>query len=122
MFTKHNDLAIGDYYNLMMDNIDEVTDKRLMVLGEIEKDKIIVAKAYYKKVKDKSSQVGDLVWKIILPLIVGKWSPSWKDPYKITQAIAGNVYMLQTLQGVDLPKALNGCFLKQYHPSMWQDV
>jgi hypothetical protein len=27
-------------------------------------------------------------------------------------------YMLQTLQGDDLPKALNGCFLKQYHPSM----
>jgi hypothetical protein len=29
----------------MMDNIDEVTDKRLVVLGEIEKDKIMVAKA-----------------------------------------------------------------------------
>jgi hypothetical protein len=51
MFDKHNDLPIGDYYNLMIDNIDEVTDKSLMVLGEIEKDKIIVAKTYYKKVK-----------------------------------------------------------------------
>jgi hypothetical protein len=30
----------------MMDNIDEVTDKRLMALREIEKDKITVAKAY----------------------------------------------------------------------------
>jgi hypothetical protein len=30
--------------------------------------------------------------------------------------------MLQTLQGEDLPKALNGHFLKQYHPSMWQDA
>jgi hypothetical protein len=26
--------------------------------------------------------------------------------------------MLQTLQGEDLPKALNGRFLKQYHPSV----
>jgi hypothetical protein len=43
-------------------------------------------------------------------------------PYKITQVISGNVYMLQTLQGEDLPKTLNGCFLKQYHPSMWQDA
>jgi hypothetical protein len=62
------------------------------------------------------------VWKTILPLIVSKWSPSWEDPYRITQVIVSNAYMLQTLQGVDLPKALNGRFLKQYHPNMWQDV
>jgi hypothetical protein len=45
----------------MMDNIDEVTNKRVIALGEIEKDKIMVAKAYNKKVKAKSFQVGDLV-------------------------------------------------------------
>jgi hypothetical protein len=38
----------------MMDNIDEVTDKRLQALTEIEKDKIWVARAYNKKVKFKS--------------------------------------------------------------------
>jgi hypothetical protein len=27
---RQNDLAVGDYYNLMMDNIDEVTDKSLL--------------------------------------------------------------------------------------------
>jgi hypothetical protein len=39
---------------LMMDNIDEVTDKRLQALKKIEKDKIQVARAYNKKVKLKS--------------------------------------------------------------------
>ena len=63
-----NDLTVGDYYNSMIDNVDEVTDKRATTLGEIEKDKIMVAKAYNKKVKAKSFQVGDLVWKTILPL------------------------------------------------------
>jgi hypothetical protein len=53
-FTRHNDLTIGDYHNSMMDNIDEVTDKRVIALGEIEKDKIMVARAYNKKVKAKS--------------------------------------------------------------------
>jgi hypothetical protein len=52
----------------MMDNIDEVADKRVTALGEIQKDKIIVAKAYNKKVKAKSFQVGDMVWKTVLPL------------------------------------------------------
>jgi hypothetical protein len=38
----------------MIDNIDEVIDKRMIALGEIEKDKIMVDKAYNKKVKAKS--------------------------------------------------------------------
>jgi hypothetical protein len=33
-FARRNDLTIGDYYNLMVDNIDEVTDKSLVALGE----------------------------------------------------------------------------------------
>ena len=78
---KQNDLSIVDYDNSMMDNIDEVTDKRMKTLKEIEKDKLQVARAYNKKVKDKSFQIGDLVWKTILPLGMksnkfGKWSPS----------------------------------------------
>ena len=51
---KQNDLSAVDYYNSMMDNIDEVTDKHMKTLKEIEKDKVRVARAYNKKVKDKS--------------------------------------------------------------------
>jgi hypothetical protein len=98
-FAKQNDLTVGDYYNLMIDNIDEVTDKRVTSLREIEKDKIMVAKAYNKKVKAKSFQVGDLVWKTILPLRskdqkFGKWSLSWECPYKVIHVMSGNAYLL----------------------------
>jgi hypothetical protein len=41
-FARQNDLTISDYHDLMMDNINEVTNKRLMTLKEIEKDKLIV--------------------------------------------------------------------------------
>ena len=80
-FARQNDLTFGDYHNLMIDNIDEVINKRLVALGEIEKEKIMVAKAYHKNVKDKSFQVGDPVRKTVLPLKsrdrkFGKWSPS----------------------------------------------
>jgi hypothetical protein len=47
---KQNELSTVDYHDLMMDNIDEVTDKRLQAFKEIEKDKIRVARAYNKKV------------------------------------------------------------------------
>jgi hypothetical protein len=88
-FARQNGITVGDYFNSMMDNIDEVTDKRVTILGEMEKDKIMVAKSYNKKLKSKSFQVGDLVWKTVLPLRskdrkFGKWSSSWKGPYKVT--------------------------------------
>ena len=78
----------------MMDNIDEVTDKRMKALKEVEKDKLRVARAYNKKVKDKSFQIGDLVWKTILPLGMksnkfGKWSPSGRVHIKLLKLSSG---------------------------------
>jgi hypothetical protein len=124
---KQNDLNIDTYYALMMDNIDEVTEKRLEALEEIKKNKRRVARAYNKKVKGKSFELGDLVWKTILPIgsksnKFGKWSPSWEGPYKIVRVCSGNSYMVETLQGQYLPKALNGRYLKKFYPSVWQDA
>jgi hypothetical protein len=52
--SKQNNPSAVVYHDLMMDNINEVTDVRLKALKEIEKDKARVAKAYNKKVKSKS--------------------------------------------------------------------
>jgi hypothetical protein len=52
----------------MLDRLDEVSDERVKALGEIKRDKLRVAKAYSKRVKEKLFQVGDLVWKMILPI------------------------------------------------------
>ena len=53
-FAKQNDLSIVNYHDLIMDNIDEVSDKRLQALREIEKDKLRVVRGYNKKVRAKS--------------------------------------------------------------------
>jgi len=100
------------YHDLMMDNIDEVANVRLKALKEIEKDKARVAKAYNKKVKRKLFQVGELVWKTILPIgsksnKFSKWSSNWKGPYKVIKVIFGNSYLLETLQGERLNRAFN---------------
>jgi hypothetical protein len=42
---KQNDLDVVVYHNLMMDNIDEITDKRMGYLKKIEKDNARVARA-----------------------------------------------------------------------------
>jgi hypothetical protein len=65
---KQNNLDAIVFHNLMMDNIGEVTDKRMRALKEIEKDKARVARPYNKKVRPKSFHVSEFVWKTILPL------------------------------------------------------
>jgi hypothetical protein len=75
---------------------------------------------------EKSFQVGDLVWKMILPLgtrsgKLDKWSPSWEGPFRVIHAMPSNAYIMEDLEGHSLSKALNGKYLKRYYPSMWQD-
>jgi hypothetical protein len=60
-------LSDVDYNNVMLDWLDETLDERIKTLGEIKRDKLIVARTYNKRVKEKSFQVGNLVWKTILP-------------------------------------------------------
>jgi hypothetical protein len=77
----------NEYAKGMMERIDNVPESRLRSLQEIEKEKLRVAKVYNRKVREKSFQIEELVWKMILWLRsrdrkFGKWSPSWKRPFQ----------------------------------------
>jgi hypothetical protein len=54
-------LSAVDYHNLMLDRLDGVSDERIKVLGEIERDKLRVARAYNNRVKEILFQIGGLV-------------------------------------------------------------
>jgi hypothetical protein len=119
-------LSAKEYNELIMDKIDDAPKSRFKALEEIEKDKVKIAKAYNKRVMEKSFQVGDLVWKMILSLDTrsgkfGKWSPSWEGLFRVIRVVPSNAYFVENLEGHLLPKALNGKYLKRYYPSMWQD-
>jgi hypothetical protein len=66
--TQQGSLSTKEYHKLMMDKIDDVHESRFKALEEIEKEKIKIAKAYNKRAVEKIFQIGDLVWKTILPL------------------------------------------------------
>jgi hypothetical protein len=107
-----------------MDKIDDLHESQFKALEEIEKEKI--AKAYNKHVIEKSFQVRDLVWEMILTLGTqsgkfGKWSSSWEGPFRVIRVESGITYFMEDLEGHTLPKAINGKYLKCYYPSMWQD-
>jgi hypothetical protein len=124
--TGHGSLSAKEYHELMMDMIYDVPESWFKALEEIEKEKIKIAKAYNKRVVEKSFQVRDLVWKMILPLGTrsdkfGKWSPSWEGPFRVIWVVPGNAYFVEDFEWHSLPKAFNGKYLKHYYPSMWQD-
>jgi hypothetical protein len=111
----------------MIDRLDKALDERIKALGEIKRDKLRLVRAYNKIVKEKSFQVGDIIWKTILPIgfknnKFRKWSPNWEGLYRIEKVIAMNSYMVQRMQGISLLRALNGKYLKRYYPSVWQDT
>jgi hypothetical protein len=96
-------------------------------LGETERDKLRVVRAYTKRVKEIFFQVRDLIWKMILPIgsksnKFGKWSPNCEGPYRIEKVISENSYMVQSVQGTSLPRVLNKKYLKKYYPSVWRDT
>jgi hypothetical protein len=120
------DLIAEEYAAMMNDNVKDLIELRLWSLEKIKENKAKVARAYNKKVKLKEFQVGDLVWEAVLPLetkdaAYEKWSPNWHGPYRIDQVLPGNAYMLEKLDGVKFPVAVNGQHLKKYFPSMWHD-
>jgi hypothetical protein len=122
-----DNLSATKYIEGTMDTIDVVPEGRLKALQEIEKEKMWVAKAYNKRVKLKSFQIGELVWKMILSLGTwdnrfGKWSPSWEGPMKVVKIIPVNMYLLETLERQQFAKAINGKYLKGYYPSIWQEA
>jgi hypothetical protein len=121
-----NDLTVEQYATLMNDNVKDLTELRLWSLEKIRENKAKVAHAYNKKIKLKVFQVGDLVWEAVLPsgtkdAAYGKWSLNWHGPYRIDQVLPGNAYMLEELDGVKFPVAVNGQHLKMYFLSMWDD-
>jgi hypothetical protein len=96
---RQNELSVVNYHNLMLDRLDEVSDERFKALGEIERGKLRVVKAYNKRVKENHFRSGDLVWKTILPIgsrssKFMKWSPNWEGPYKIEEVVPRNSYMV----------------------------
>jgi len=120
-------LTADDYATLMKDELDDLAEHWLRALISIEANKKRVAKWYDKRVKAKGFVDGDLVWKLILPIGTksskfGKWSPNWKGPYRINRSAPGIAYILEILEGVEFPRALNGKYLKKSNPSIWVDA
>lgn len=64
-----------------MMELKTINNKRMQAFNHMLMQKDKVAESYNKRVRKKSCKVGDLIWKLILPIEIknrelGKWSPN----------------------------------------------
>ena len=75
-------------------------------------------RAFDKKVRPRSFQVGDLVLKRILPPNApdsrGKWAPNYEGPYVVKKVFSGGALLLTTMDGEDFPLPVNADAVKKY--------
>ncbi|CAL8087276.1 unnamed protein product [Prunus armeniaca] len=84
---QHN-LVGEDYSQAMLLELEGLDASRIDTLNKLLAGKQAVSRAYNKRVKNKSFEEGEIVWKAVLPLRThiagyGKWSPTWEGHFII---------------------------------------
>lgn len=64
---RQQEIQPDQYWNMMLDEIVDLDEERMMALNTLLRQKERVARSYNKKVKQNTFTVNDLVWKVILP-------------------------------------------------------
>ncbi|KAK9750095.1 hypothetical protein RND81_02G172800 [Saponaria officinalis] len=125
MVDGHRHMTSEAYQEAMSIMNLDVEAKCAQALSSIIKQKRLAVKSYNKWVRKKSFKLGDLVWKVRLPLghkdhFYGKWTTQWEGPFRVIKIYSGNSYGLQYMNGNMTRANINGKFIKAYHPTVWE--
>ncbi|XP_059650570.1 uncharacterized protein LOC132296379 [Cornus florida] len=122
----HNNLTPADYNHAMLVELEDLDEVRLNALDHIIAQKKKVMRAYNTKVKAKTFVEGDLVWQVKFPpgvksLKYGKWTPNWEGPYLVERVLRKGAYRLMDIDEKSHKHPVNGVYLKEYHPSIYEN-
>ncbi|XP_057418119.1 uncharacterized protein LOC130712297 [Lotus japonicus] len=120
---RQEEISSEVYWNMMLDELVNLDEERISALDILTRQKDRIAKAYNKKVKDRSFVTGDYVWKVILPMdkkdrAYGKWTPNWEGPFKIEKTLPNNAYVIKELSNQRQYVTINDKYLKAYKPML----
>ncbi|KAK3019375.1 hypothetical protein RJ639_003955 [Escallonia herrerae] len=100
-------------------NLDLLDDVRAQALDRVISTKQRVARFYNRRVRMRIFRVGDLVLRKLgvsnPKAAVGKLSPNWEGPYKISKVLRPGAYSLETLSGEAIPRTWNADNLRPYY-------
>ncbi|XP_021807702.1 uncharacterized protein LOC110751535 [Prunus avium] len=123
-----------DYAQAMAQELEDLEQSRLDAYNLMQAQKKITARAYNRKVKQKTFAEGDLVWRAVLPngtkdpLLpngtkdprFGKFSSNWEGPFIIERILGRGAFQLIDRDGERHNLPINGQYLKKYTPSLWE--
>ncbi|KAL0395315.1 UNVERIFIED_CONTAM: hypothetical protein Slati_4497700 [Sesamum latifolium] len=104
---------------LQLEELEALDEKRLEAQQRLECYQARLSKAFNKKVRLRSFQVGDLVLAVRRPIITthrteNKFLPKWDGPYVFKEAYTNGAYKLVAEDGLRIGP-INGKFLKRYY-------
>ncbi|XP_074301284.1 uncharacterized protein LOC141632658 [Silene latifolia] len=104
---------------LRLAELEALDEKRLEAQQKLQCYQARMSRAFNKKVRPRSFQVGDLVLAIRRPIItshkpVGIFTSKWDGPYVVQEVYTNGAYKIVDEDGV-LIGPINGKFLKRYY-------
>ncbi|KAL0456187.1 UNVERIFIED_CONTAM: hypothetical protein Slati_0957900 [Sesamum latifolium] len=104
---------------LRLEELEALDEKRLEAQQRLECYQARLSKAFNKKVRPRSFQVGDLVLVVRRSIIIthrtgNKFLPKWDGPYVVKEAYTNGAYKLVAEDGLRIG-LINGNFLKRYY-------
>ena len=104
---------------LRLEELEALDEKRLQAQQQLECYQARLTKAFNRKVRPRSFQVGDLVLAVRRPINLKhrpgeKLTSKWDGPYLVQEVYSSNAYLLLDHEGVQIGP-INGKFLKQYY-------
>ncbi|XP_070036675.1 uncharacterized protein [Nicotiana tomentosiformis] len=105
---------------LRLAELEALDEKRLEAQQNLESYQARLSRAFNKRVRPRSFQVGDQVLAVRRPIItsykhVGKFTSKWDGPYVVQEAYSSGDYKLVDADGMRIG-SINGKFLKKYYP------
>ncbi|CAL8119165.1 unnamed protein product [Prunus armeniaca] len=109
---QHN-LIGEDYSQAMLLELEGLDATRIDTLNKLLVGKQVVSRVFNKRVKNKTFQEEEIVWKAVLPLGThvdgyGKWSPTGEEPFTIREILELGAYRLQDRDGDINVAPING--------------
>ncbi|XP_070028752.1 uncharacterized protein [Nicotiana sylvestris] len=105
---------------LRLEELESLDEKRLEAQQSLECYQARLSRAFNKKVRLRSFQVGHQVLAVRRPIITsrksgGKFTSKWDGPYVVQEAYSSGAYKLVDADGMRIGP-INGKFLKRYYP------
>ncbi|XP_049368010.1 uncharacterized protein LOC125832867 [Solanum verrucosum] len=105
---------------LCLEELESLNDKRLEAQQSLECYQARLSRAFNKKVRLRSFQVGDQVLAVRRPIIIShksksKFTSKWDGPYAIQEVYSSGAYKIVDADGLRIGP-INERFLKKYYP------